>query len=395
MVQTTLEEAGVSSRTRSKDVGTTSKPPARTTQPKKDTKNKVKEETEGGDTKHPSKKAKVGKAGRSETTQTKEEEDVEEEGESTTTKPPSKRQRKSVGAAKPKSKGVPEDQDGVLERGHIYFFYRPKIDIGPDDTVQSIDDVARFDFLLLPRTQGKEKQRFRLFIIGKKRLPDRNKGGREVFCATLSKYGDDFEKMNMREAIGERNYTTKTRGDRHIEPARVAGRGHYALFSPKPGTPSRRTTHLVYFLTHPGSKEIGPIQKELSIYESGSFIIQIKNPKASTPANAGLRKDKRADYGDDILDDKFGGDADKGAGRRFIAPNPASMLDFIGSEMLMIPDKHSVDEIMEGAEGEQVEKAIERDVKMDEKKMSARSVLGELRLDEETFPCDALDGHWL
>ena len=154
----------------------------------------------------------------------------------------------------------------------------------------------------------------------------------------------------------------------------MVGRGHYALFSPKPGTPSQRTTHLVYFLTHPGKKEIGPIQKELSIYESGSFIIQvrpirssygigvhsavrqIKNPKASTPANAGLRKDKRADYGDDILDDKFGGDADKGAGRRFIAPNPASMLDFTGSEMLMIPDKHNVDEIMEGAEAEQVEK---------------------------------------
>ncbi len=32
---------------------------------------------------------------------------------------------------------------------------------------------------------------------------------------------------------------------------------------------------------------------------------------------------------------------------------------------------------------------------MDEKNMSARSVLEELRLDEETFPCDALDGHWL
>lgn len=129
--------------------------------------------------------------------------------------------KESGGSTKPKSK-VPthhetdgrthEDQDGVLERGHIYFFYRPKVDIGPDDTCTSLDDVAKFYFLMLPRGDATNKQRFRLFIIGKKRLPDRALGGHEVFWATLSSFGDDFEHFKMDDALGERNYHTKTRG---------------------------------------------------------------------------------------------------------------------------------------------------------------------------------------
>lgn len=65
-------------------------------------------------------------------------------------------------------------------------------------------------------------------------------------------------------------------GKRHNEPARVAGRGQYALFSPKPNTPSQRATHLLYYLTHPSPDKIGEVQEELSIYASGSFIIQVR-----------------------------------------------------------------------------------------------------------------------
>lgn len=65
-------------------------------------------------------------------------------------------------------------------------------------------------------------------------------------------------------------------GKRHNEAARIAGRGQYALFSPKPHTPSQRATHLLYYLTHPAPDKIGEIQEELSIYVSGSFIIQVR-----------------------------------------------------------------------------------------------------------------------
>lgn len=165
-------------------------------------------------------------------------EDVEEEGEEGGKEEPSKRGRKKS-PAKPasssKGKGTksasPKKEadevqdtemqdaeaqpvDGVLERGHIYFFYRPKVSIGPDDTVTSLDDIAKFDFLLLPRsTTASSKRRFRLFVVGKKRLPDRAKGNREVFWATLQKFGDDFgSQFESKEVFGEQNYSTKTRG---------------------------------------------------------------------------------------------------------------------------------------------------------------------------------------
>ncbi|KAG8918075.1 hypothetical protein FRC01_002057, partial [Tulasnella sp. 417] len=287
-----------------------------------------------------------------------------------------------------------QEVNGVLERGHIYFFYRPKIDVGPEDEVQDLDDVSKFHILLLPRESetSSNKQRFRLFTIGKKRLPDRAKGGREVFWASMQKFGDDFTEFKAAEAMGPRDYETKTKGKRHNEPARVAGRGQYALFSPKPDTPSQRATHLLYFLTHPSPEEIGEVQEELSIYASGSFIIQIKNPKASNPPQAGLRPDKKAEYGEEVIEEKFGGDAEVGTGRRFIAPNPASMLDFEGTEMLMIPEKHEVDEIMTD---EKTEQEIEKEVTEEAHYLSPKDVLKELRLNEKTFPVTALEGDWL
>jgi hypothetical protein len=36
---------------------------------------------------------------------------------------------------------------GTIERGHIYFLYRPKVE---QEKVHSIDEIARFDMLLVP-----------------------------------------------------------------------------------------------------------------------------------------------------------------------------------------------------------------------------------------------------
>jgi len=181
-------------------------------------------------------------------------------------------------------------------------------------------------------------------------------------------------------------------GNRHIEPARVAGRGHYALYSPKPRTPSQRATHLVYFLTHPAPEDLGDVQKELSIYPSGSFILQIRNPTSNqNPPNVGLSPSKRADYPETVIEKKFGGDADHAAGRKFIAPNPVGLLDFEGTEMLIIPEKHKAEEILE----EDAEKEMERETGKDAEEMSVEDVLKELRLEEKTFPCNALEGDWI
>lgn len=115
-----------------------------------------------------------------------------------------------------------EPTDGILERGHVYFFYRTKVEFSTDGTTPtSLDAVAKFHFLLLPRAAAsspsttKKKQPFRFCVVGKKRLPDPSKGKREVFWSTVEKAGDDFAKEELGEAedgLGERNYSTKTRG---------------------------------------------------------------------------------------------------------------------------------------------------------------------------------------
>lgn len=162
----------------------------------------------------------------------KKEEDDDDDDDTEEPSKPAKRGRKASSSstnkprAPPKTKAKKEEEaedvemrdekDGVLERGHIYFFYRPKVDIGPDDTCSSLDDIAKFYFLMLPRGDSTNKQRFRLFVIGKKRLPDRAKGGREVFWAAQSSFGDDFAHFKTGDALGEKNYTTKTRGTRPL-----------------------------------------------------------------------------------------------------------------------------------------------------------------------------------
>ncbi|KAG9002298.1 hypothetical protein FRB93_011724 [Tulasnella sp. JGI-2019a] len=302
---------------------------------------------------------------------------------------------------------IAEPTNGILERGHVYFFYRTKVNLATGGTTPtSIDDVAKFHFLLLPRPDNNvksknQKQPFRFCVVGKKRLPDPLKGKREVFWSTVEKVGKDLatEKLGDAEGgLGERNYSTKTRGDRHVDPARVTGRGHYALFSPKPDTPSQRAVHLVYFLTHPAEADLGDVQRELSIYSSGSLIIQVRNPTSSqNPPGVGLSPNKRADYPEEVIEHKFGGDADHGAscGRKFIAPNPVGLLDFVGTEMLLIGEKRDAEEVLkDGGEGI-VEEAMEQDAEQDAEEMKPEDVLKELRLDEETFPCDVLEGDWL
>ncbi|KAG8988678.1 hypothetical protein FRB93_004013 [Tulasnella sp. JGI-2019a] len=94
-----------------------------------------------------------------------------------------------------------------------------------------------------------------ILVVGKKRFPDSSKGKREVFWSTVKKVGKDSvkEKLGHAEgALGERNYFIKTRGDRH--------------------TPSQRAAHLIYFLTNPAEADLGCMQRELSIYSSGSQV---------------------------------------------------------------------------------------------------------------------------
>jgi hypothetical protein len=209
----------------------------------------------------------------------------------------------------------------------------------------------------------------------------------------VEEVGEGLAKEELGElgaGLGEKNYSTKTgggcfcgfvlmstfgayiplfAGDRHIEPARVAERGHCALFSPKPTMPSQRTTHLVYFLTHPAENEMGDVQKDFSIYFTASFIVQMNSvhladhvqqspaaqlqPQVRNPTSSQNPAGKHANYLDEIVQEQFGGAADKGPGRKFVAVNPPGLMDFSGAQLLLIADKSDAKEILEEEKAEQ------------------------------------------
>jgi hypothetical protein len=292
---------------------------------------------------------------------------------------------------------------GTIERGHIYFFYRPKVQV---EEAHSIDDVRNLQMLLIPRppkylvqsesekpAEGEKKepdenaemevvapgadavpapaavgdaeQHYRLFVVGKKRLPDseaggggKGKGRKQTFWATAAAVGDDLQ--SLERGLGEKTYETKTRGmfrffcfsqihklrystgTRHQEPARLAARGAYAIVNNEADVPSRRTTHFGYYISHP--EEMGEVQETLGIKKAAAYVMQVKNPLA--PATIPGMHTKGAPYPEGILKDVFGkGERGRESyGLRFTGCEVPELLDYKGAEVILIATK-------EGEEG--------------------------------------------
>jgi hypothetical protein len=145
--------------------------------------------------------------------------------------------------------GVDNRETGTIERGHIYFFYRPKVEL---EEAHNLDEVQRFHILLVPRppafansdsdpnatkpeqdedaemavlqdgadavpapeTKGQSQKRFRLISVGKKQLPHADEPGqgrrKQTLWATVAMVGDDLNKLE--EGLEYKEYETKTRG---------------------------------------------------------------------------------------------------------------------------------------------------------------------------------------
>src|SRR5918992_2713815 len=120
----------------------------------------------------------------------------------------------------------------TLEQGDIFFFYRPKVS---SKEIKSIDDVRRFYMVLCPEDEqkivdntnndnninAKKKKIYRLFIIGKKSLPEIRKTearSSERFWArvggiferpedlTKELLSDEFRKGDLARPVGEGKY---------------------------------------------------------------------------------------------------------------------------------------------------------------------------------------------
>ncbi|KAF9561793.1 hypothetical protein CPC08DRAFT_817501 [Agrocybe pediades] len=334
-------------------------------------------------------------------------------------------------------------QAGTIERGHIYFFYRPRVQV---EEVNSIDDIRNFHILLVPRppefavhtgessnNQTKKedpensekseqkvlargadavpapdnststKKQYRLITVGKKKLPDpeSHQGGsrrKETFFAIVTDVGDNLD--DLEKGLGEKIYQTKTRGERHEGPARLVARGGYAIVNSDADKPSARETHLGYHVSHPPPAELGDVQKSLGIFSASSFILQVKNPRA--PANGPQQAhSKGAEYPEWIMRDIFGaasGHSSNVKGRenyglRFASCETPELLNYRGADLILIASRDG-EEGLETSLGDGRGNAL-ADAENKEVRKPVENVFKELSLDLDKFPVESLEGSWI
>jgi hypothetical protein len=148
------------------------------------------------------------------------------------------------------------EETQMLEYGDIYFFYRPKVG---SEQVKSINDVRRFFMVMAPegrqqkqsKQKQKQKQLYRLFVIGKKSLPEIRKSEARTSERYWARVGGIFQDAN--ELTKELLSDEFRQGD----VARPVGEGKYAIV--------KHQTHaeLAYILEIPN--EPGQAQNELGI----------------------------------------------------------------------------------------------------------------------------------
>ncbi len=212
-----------------------------------------------------------------------------------------------------------DESINTLERGNIFFFYRPKVD---EDHPDDASDVQRLYMVLNPS----DTERYRLTVIGHKKLPDLSRAGRKRYWGFVDSVSHSPEKLLG--ALSEEEYETKTRGERRQPPARPVGEGVYRILR------HGDHVHLVYALELPDQP--GKPQRAFNIEDEASYIISIKNPEKKSPHFSGLSVKRKAEL-PKYLSEKF-------HDRQFIAPDPTKFLDHSGVEFILISASDDVEE---------------------------------------------------
>lgn len=132
----------------------------------------------------------------------------------------------------------------VLERGELFFFYRPRVGVL---TVRALEDVARLYMVIRPR----DRDIYRRVIIGRKRFPEIEEHGRH--WALVDRVESEPEPIV--EELREQPI------------ARPAGEAVYAIVD------HEGHRHLAYLLELP--REPGNVQFTLRIEQEASYIVTV------------------------------------------------------------------------------------------------------------------------
>ncbi|PVH96362.1 tetrapyrrole biosynthesis, uroporphyrinogen III synthase, partial [Periconia macrospinosa] len=183
----------------------------------------------------------------------------------------------------------------ILEKGLIYFFIRNRVNV---EEAESVGDLQRTYFVLRPLPLGAklgegalpDLQNNRLLALPKKVFP---KSHKDRFMAFVEKAPTTIQDLKDNFFPGT-EYQTKTSGTRRVEPVTPVAEGVYAITKTED-----TSTHLAYAITIPS--DIGEVQDDLGLRSQGSFIISVKNPKRSSPANTNLPRGP--DFPDEIIEE--------------------------------------------------------------------------------------------
>lgn len=243
----------------------------------------------------------------------------------------------------------------TLERGSIYFLFRPKVE---KESPRSLEDVQRMLVVLSP--EGRRP--YRLLVIGRKQLPGPEQRGRERNWGFVDQVSDDAE--SIEERLDPESYATKTRGERRIPAVRPVGEGVYRVVR------HGDHTHLAYALELP--KKTGEAQEAFNLEKEANYIISVKNPEKGAPPGAGLSGGERARF-PASLQEKF-------RDRRFCELDPPDFLDYEGAEFVLISAREDVRETLGielEAEDEDARTAdIFKDLKMEKSVHPLRPLFG-------------------
>jgi hypothetical protein len=200
----------------------------------------------------------------------------------------------------------------ILQKGNIYFFYRPKINQSSQK-----EEIQRFFLVLHPENQNK----YHLLVVGKKHLPTSSEGSYFLFVEAIKKAENE-----LLQDLREKHYMTKTRGERTLPFSHCLAEGKYLLAT------HENHTHFIYQLVKP--HQIKKTQEEFHLQPEADYLISVKNPQISPSPGTGLSENQQATY-PPFLQKKFGG-------YHFISLNPVDFLDYPGAELLLIPKKKEI-----------------------------------------------------
>jgi hypothetical protein len=275
----------------------------------------------------------------------------------------------------------------VLEKGDIFFFYRPKANVvndGSGGDVKSIEDIRRF-FMVTASTitaaadntgskyqeqidntnrttsiEEGESSRYRLFVIGKKSLPEIRTTEARRSERYWAKVGGIFE--NPQELTNELLADEFRKGDA----ARPVGEGKYAIVK------HQDHAELAYVLEMP--EEPGEAQRELGIEKEASYIISVINPKVPVPAGY-PSSEEPPNYPESIL-------KEFGQNENFVSlARDLRFINFQNAQMILVGAREGKDVI---------QKEFGIDIKEEKETVHSADVFSKLKIEKDRVPIKPL-----